>query len=208
MKPVIEAIVFDLGGVLVDWNPEYLYRKIFTTPEQMRTFLSDICTLEWNEQQDEGRSLREGTDSLVSEHPDFENEIRAYYGRWEEMLGGPISGTVAILKRLKDSRIPLYALTNWSQETYPIALERYEFLHWFDGVVVSGREGDRKPFASFYRLLMTRYSLTASTTLFIDDNARNVAGALEAGMQAVQFRSPGQLEAVLDTYTLVTGSPK
>lgn len=202
MKTRIAAVVFDLGGVLIDWNPEYLYRKIFTTEEQMRDFLSSVCTLEWNEQQDEGRPIKEGTDLLIRHFPHYEHQIRAYYDRWEEMLGGPIKETVAILRRLKDSGVPLYALTNWSAETYPIALERYDFLGWFDGVVVSGRERDRKPYPSFYRTLIKRYGLSATETLFIDDNARNVAGATEAGLHAIHFRSPEQLDEALGDYAL------
>lgn len=206
MKPVIEAVVFDLGGVLIDWKPEYLYRNIFPTAPEMREFLSEVCTLEWNEQQDQGRSLQEGTDVLVRSFPRYENEIRAYYGRWEEMLGGVLEGTLAILTNLREAGIPLYALTNWSSETFPIAQKRYEFLGWFQGVVVSGAEGDRKPFASFYRILLERYGLTAARTLFIDDNARNVAGAEAAGLHAIRFHSPEMLAQALTGYTLV-GKP-
>lgn len=197
MEATIDAVIFDLGGVLIDWNPEYLYRKIFTAQTEMRAFLSSVCTLEWNEEQDAGRSLEEGTALLVRQFPHYETEIRAYYGRWEEMLGTPIAGTIDLLRRLKEQGMPLFALTNWSAETYPLAAKRYDFLGWFDGVVVSGAEKDRKPFASFYRTLLTRYSLDASRVLFIDDNARNVEGAEKAGLQAIRFHSPEQLAEAL-----------
>src|SRR6185437_14375663 len=127
----IDTLVFDLGGVLIDWNPEYLYNKIFPNDEERRWFLSTVCTADWNEQQDEGRSLREGTELLVRKFPEHEASIRAYYGRWQEMLGGPIHETVEIFRQLKyHTNLKLYALTNWSAETFPVALELYDFLHW------------------------------------------------------------------------------
>src|SRR5690348_9147999 len=124
---VVRTIIFDLGGVLIDWNPEYLYRSIFKEPADMHRFLQEVCTPDWNEEQDAVRSLEEATEMLVKQHPSFETEIRAYYGRWEEMLGEPLWGTVAILKALKDTKkYGLYALTNWSHETFPIALEKFD----------------------------------------------------------------------------------
>jgi len=125
----IETLVFDLGGVLIDWNPEYLYNKLIPDEEERRWFLSTICTLDWNEQQDAGRSLQEGTEHLVKHFPGHEKAIRAYYGRWKEMLGGPIHETVEIFRELKtQGRLKLYALTNGSAETFPVALELYDFF--------------------------------------------------------------------------------
>lgn len=191
----IDAIIFDLGGVLIDWNPAYVYDKMFTSEEQKRLFFEKICTPDWNEQQDAGRSLKEATDELLEKHPDWKECIEAYYGRWEEMLGGPIHGTVEIFKQLKASgKYKLYALTNWSAETFPVALERYDFLHWFDARVVSGEEKMRKPFPEFYQLLLDRFQLTAEETLFIDDNLRNEQAAKEIGLQTVHFKSPAQLK--------------
>ena len=136
----IKNIVFDLGGVLVDWNPDYVYRKVFQNDEnKMKWFYQNICTSDWNEEQDGGRALAEGTELLVKKFPEHEENIRAYYTRWEEMLGGPIEGTVEVLRKLRqNTELKLYALTNWSHETFPIALNKYEFLHWFDGRLVSG----------------------------------------------------------------------
>jgi len=191
----IDAIIFDLGGVLIDWNPAYVYDKMFTSEEQKRLFFEKICTPDWNEQQDAGRSLKEATDELLEKHPDWKEYIEAYYGRWEEMLGGPIHGTVDIFKQLKASgKYKLYALTNWSAETFPVALDRYDFLHWFDARVVSGEEKMRKPFPEFYQLLLDRFQLTAEETLFIDDNLRNEQAAKEIGLQTVHFKSPAQLK--------------
>lgn len=191
----IDAIIFDLGGVLIDWNPAYVYDKMFTSEDQKRLFFEKICTPDWNEQQDAGRSLKEATDELLEKHPDWKEYIEAYYGRWEEMLGGPIHGTVEIFKQLKASgKYKLYALTNWSAETFPVALDRYDFLHWFDARVVSGEEKMRKPFPEFYQLLLDRFQLTAEETLFIDDNLRNEQAAKEIGLQTVHFKSPAQLK--------------
>lgn len=194
-----QSVIFDLGAVLVDWNPRYLYHKIFATPEETEHFLENICTADWNEAQDAGRSLEDGTELLVSQHPQYEAQIRAFYSRWREMLAGPIPGTVQILRQLKESgAFKLYALTNWSNETFPIALMEYEFLQWFDGIVVSGKEKIRKPQPDFYQLLLDRYSVNKSSTIFIDDNIRNVKAAEEFGIESIHFQSPAQLLAELE----------
>lgn len=194
----IETVVFDLGGVLIDWNPEYLFRKIFEDEAEMRHFLEKIATPDWNEQQDAGRPLAEATEWLVERHPEHEAAIRAYYGRWEEMLGGAIRKTVAILEEIhtRDEH-RLYALTNWSAETFPIARERYAFLQRFEGILVSGEEKLKKPDTRIYRLLAERYGIEPERALFIDDSLRNVKGAREVGFQAIHFQSPEELEADL-----------
>jgi 2-haloacid dehalogenase len=190
----IEAIIYDLGNVLIDWNPDYVFNKLFDNDEKKKHFFENICTMEWNEQQDAGRSIKEATDELLQKHPDWKEYIAAYYGRWAEMLGGPIKESVAIFKQLKDSgRYKIYALTNWSAELFPIALKRYSFLHWFDGRVVSGEEKMRKPFPQFYHLILDRYNLVPEHTLFIDDNLRNIEAARELGIQCIHFQSPEQL---------------
>ncbi|MEM9887014.1 MAG: HAD family phosphatase [Bacteroidota bacterium] len=192
------TIIFDLGGVLIDWNPRYLYRKIFQDEAQMEYFLEHICTSDWNEAQDAGRSLAEGTDLLVAQHPKWEKEIRAFYDRWEEMLGGVVEGTLAIFRRLRASQqYRFYALTNWSAETYPIALKRYEFLQWFEGTLVSGQEKMRKPNPLFYQLLLQRFEINPSESIFTDDNLRNVKAAREEGIPSIHFQSPEQLENAL-----------
>jgi 2-haloacid dehalogenase len=191
---MITTIIFDLGGVLIDWNPKYLYRKIFGDESDIDHFLDKVCTPEWNEEQDAGRTIKEATDSLVKEYPHYEEKIRAYYDRWEEMLGGVIEGTVEIFRQLKESKkFKIYALTNWSAETFPIALQRYEFLSWFDGVVVSGTEKKRKPFPEFYRILLDRYHVKAEEALFIDDNLRNADAAEKIGIDTIRFINPDQL---------------
>jgi 2-haloacid dehalogenase len=193
---MINTIVFDLGGVLVDWNPEYVYRSLIPDPERRRYFFEHICTHDWNIEQDAGRDLNEATQLLVAQFPDWETEIRAYYGRWPEMLGEPIYGTLELLRKAiahPDYRV--YALTNWAAETWEIVLqiERFAFLHWFEGVVVSGQEKTRKPFADIYQILLRRYDITPNDAVFIDDNAANVAAARQQGMKGILFQDPAQL---------------
>ncbi len=198
---MLSTIIFDLGGVLIDWNPEYVFKDVIPDPERRRFFFENICTHEWNIEQDAGRSLEEATTLLVDQWPEWETEIRAYYGRWEEMLGGPIEETVELLRELRDlGTHRLLALTNWSAETFPVALERYDFLQWFEGIVVSGTEQTRKPFADIYHLLLERYSIPAEEAVFIDDSLKNVEGAQAIGMQGIHFQNVDQLQEALREY--------
>jgi 2-haloacid dehalogenase len=194
----INTVIFDLGGVLIDWNPEYVYRTIFDKEEDMKWFFQNICTSDWNEEQDAGRSLADATEWLVKQYPEHEENIRAYYGRWEEMLGGPIQETVDVLRHLKEQTDhKLYALTNWSAETFSIALQRYDFLHWFDGRIVSGEEKTRKPFKEIYQRLIDRYGIDPTRAVYTDDNTRNLAPAEELGMHTIHFQTPGQFKKEL-----------
>lgn len=193
-----DVVIFDLGGVLIDWNPRYLYRKIFTTEEEITWFLENVCTSEWNERQDGGRSFEEATHELISRFPDHAPAIHAWYSRWEETIGGPIAGTVDVLRALRDQRKHrLYALTNWSAETFPWARQNFDFLQWFEGIVVSGEEKTLKPHPEFYRILLDRYRVHPATAVFIDDNPKNVEGARAVGIDGIHFRSPEQLRAEL-----------
>lgn len=201
----ITTVVFDLGGVLIDWNPDYVYKTIFQDEAKMRWFFANICTPDWNEEQDAGRPLKEATEMLVTKFPEHEANIRAYYDRWEEMLGGPITGTVEILKKLKyEIRCKLYALTNWSHETFPVALQKYDFLHWFHGRLVSGEEKTRKPFPEIYELLVQRFNIDPEKAIYIDDNARNLAPAEQIGFRTIHFKSPQQLREELDKYKIIS----
>lgn len=200
----IQTIVFDLGGVLVDWNPMYLYRKIFSTESEAIEFLELVCTFDWNEEQDAGRSLAEATEVLLQQFPEKELPIKAYYTRWEEMLGGPIEGTVELFSQLKRTkRFKTYALTNWSAETFPKALARYDFLHWFDGRLVSGEEKTRKPFPEIYTALIQKFNLNPATSLFIDDNLRNIIPAKSMGFNTIHFTNPESLETSLKELNLL-----
>ncbi len=200
----INTIIFDLGGVLIDWNPEYVYLDVFDGDrEKMQWFFNNICTHDWNENQDAGYPLQKATEERVALFPEHEELIRMFYGRWEEMLGDAIEGTVAILKSLIDNpNFKVVALTNWSHETFPIALDRFEFLHWFEGIIVSGTEKTRKPFPEIYKLTLDRFNLTAETSVFIDDNLRNIKAAEAMGITGIHFESPDQLSGALKTLNI------
>ena len=193
-----ETVIFDLGAVLIDWHPDHLFRKIIPGDDEREAFYRDVCTPAWNEEQDAGRPLQQGTELLVSLFPEKEELIRAYYGRWEEMLNGPIHGTVDVLKELKDSgKYKLYALTNWSAETFPIAVAKYDFLGWFDGIVVSGEEKTRKPFLDMYTTLIDRYGIDPVGSVFVDDNIRNLKPAVELGMATIHFKDAARFRGSL-----------
>jgi 2-haloacid dehalogenase len=192
------VVVFDLGGVLVDWNPRYLYRTLFDGDDAaMERFLADVCTPAWNDEQDRGRPWSEACALLVRDHPDKRELIEAWPTRFDETMAGPIAGTVDILAELRERGVPLYALSNWSAETFPRALARFPFLHWFRGTVISGALRIAKPDAAIYRHLLDTYQLRAEDAVFIDDAPRNVAAAEALGMHAVRFTDPPTLRAAL-----------
>jgi 2-haloacid dehalogenase len=196
----ITTIIFDLGNVLVDWNPHHVFSETyFESPAKREQFFAEICTMDWNEKQDEGRSIVEATQELIQKHPEWESAIRDYYGRWTDMLGGPIKETVEIFRKLKASgKYKIYALTNWHAGLFDVALVRYDFLHWFDGRVVSGEEKIRKPFPQFYQLLLDRYQVKPEEAVFIDDNLRNIKAAEELKINTIHYTSPAQLQKELD----------
>lgn len=201
----INTIIFDLGNVLVNWSPLHVFdEKYFDSLEKRDYFFQHICSMDWNEKQDEGRSIVEATKELIEQYPDWEQPIRDYYGRWTEMLHGPIYETVEIFRQLKESnKYKIYALTNWPTVLFDIALVRYNFLHWFDGRVVSGEEKTRKPFPEFYHRLLNRYNVDPSEALFIDDSLRNVKAAEGLGITSIHFQSPTQLKDELSKLNLL-----
>lgn len=200
----IKNIIFDLGGVLIDWNPEYMYKKLIEDEEKRRWFLNTICTSDWNEQQDGGRLIKEANEELIQQYPAYKEWIIAYYDRWEEMLNGPIHGTVEVFKEIKkNNNHKIYALTNWSAETFPKALQLFDFLHWFDGRVVSGEEMTRKPFKDIYDIVLSRFGLLPDNTLFIDDNIKNIIAARELGIHCIHFHSPEKLREELLEYLVL-----
>jgi 2-haloacid dehalogenase len=192
------VVIFDFGNVLVEWNPRHLYRRLFPgDPERMERFLAEVCTPAWNEQQDAGRPWAEAIAELVARHPAQADLIRAYRERWEETLVGPIDGSVAILGELRDAGHRLLGLTNWSQETFPIARARYRFFDWFHGIVVSGEERLIKPDPRLFVRLLERYRVDPARAVFIDDSLPNVEAAAALGLHAIQFRSPAALRVEL-----------
>ncbi len=200
----IDTIIFDLGGVLIDWNPEYVYLDVFHGDRnKMQWFFDTICTNDWNENQDAGHPLQKATEERVALFPEHEELIRMFYGRWEDMLGEAIDGTVAILKSLiENPNYKVVALTNWSHETFPIALERFEFLHWFEGIIVSGSEKTRKPFKEIYQLTLDRFHISAENSIFIDDNLRNIEAAEALGINGIHFESSNALLDQLKTFSI------
>lgn len=193
----ISSIVFDIGGVLIDWNPRYLFRKVFDSEDEMEWFLANVCSYEWNVQQDGGKLFSVATAELQEKYPEYSDKIALYYDRWEEMLDGEIKGTVEIFRRLKSAGMPLYALSNWSHEAFPVAYGKYDFMKEFDGLVVSGYEKLLKPDHAIYRVLMQRYGVNPEEAVYIDDNKPNADAAAELGFHAVHFTSPEQLRTEL-----------
>ena len=194
----INTIIFDLGGVLIDWNPEYLYKKIFSNEQDMRFFLDNICTKEWNEEQDAGYPLEKATKDLINKHPKYINEIKAYYSRWKEMFGDYDAHSVSILEKLyTEKKYRLLALTNWSAETFYHAKEFYYFLEYFEGIVVSGDEKIKKPDCKIYQILLNRYNVNAKESVFIDDALENIEAADDLGFQTIHFVSASQMETEL-----------
>lgn len=184
----MKAVVFDLGGVLVDWNPRYLFRQLFSDHNEMEVFLRDICNQDWNEQQDAGRTIEEATSLLVAQHPHYRPMIEAYYSRWPEMLGGAIRETVEVLNELRDQKMLLLALSNWSHETFPHARVRYSFLSHFKEIFVSGEYKMKKPDPKFYQILLEKHQLMPENTIFIDDVEKNISTAQKLGMHTVHFK--------------------
>ena len=192
----IDTVIFDFGGVLIDWNPAYVYLKEFRGDEQkMNYFLEHICSWEWNENQDAGYQLQQATEERVAIFPEHERLIRMYYGRWKDMLGYEHTETVEVLKLLKEvGEFKLLGLTNWSHETFPVALERFDFLSWFDGIVVSGTEKMKKPDPRIYQLTLDRYDVTAENAVFIDDKQENIHAAVNEGIHGIHFTSAEMLK--------------
>jgi 2-haloacid dehalogenase len=204
MKNHIETIIFDLGGVLINWNPRNMFRKMFADEKQMEYFLQNITTMEWNEQQDAGRKIADATAALVAQHPEWATEIQAYYDRWTEMLDGAIGETVELLTRLYEGKqYRLYALTNWSGELFPYALANFPFLQFFEGILVSGDEGLKKPDLRIYNLILERYHIDPTKAVFIDDSWRNIEGAQAAFLNTIHFLNPAQLRADLEAMGVV-----
>ncbi len=196
---MITTILFDLGGVFICWSPIIPYLKAFDGDrEKAQWFLDNICTMDWNEEQDAGRTIAEATRIKIAEYPEYEDLIKLYYGEWETMLTGVIEGTVEIFRELKDSqKYRIYAITNWSAETFPIAQARYDFLKWFEGISVSGALKMRKPYPEIYQYTLEKYNISPSEAVFIDDNFKNVEAARALGIHAIHFHNPEQLKSSL-----------
>lgn len=193
----MKDLIFDFGGVLVDWNPRYLYRKVFASNEEMEWFLSQVCTPQWNAGQDAGRPFEQGVKLLTEQYPNYAEQIKAFDTRWVEMLKGEIPGMRDLIHALKQRGYKMYGLTNWSAEKLPLAWERYEVLRAMDGVIVSGEEKMIKPDPDIYKCLLTRFNLQPENCIFIDDNAENRAAAQALGFEVIGFENATQLQREL-----------
>jgi 2-haloacid dehalogenase len=199
----LTTVTFDLGGVLIDWDPRYLYRSVFDDEAEMERFLAEVTTQEWNTQQDAGRPWAEAVEVLTAEFPEHRDLIEAYHLRWHETLGDAIEGTVEILAELRDRGFRLLALSNWSAETFPVARRRYPFLAWFEGIVISGEVGVAKPDERIFLTLIERHDIEPSRTAFIDDSEPNVRAAEALGFVAVRYTDPAALRAELEMLGLL-----
>lgn len=198
MTSEIKAIIFDFGGVLLDWDPRNLYRRYFPkNPEGMELFLNEIRFMEWNMHQDRGRPFKEGVAILSGQFPHYSHLIRAYHEYWEESIAGEVPGVVEILKKLKQKGYLLYGLSNWSGETFPIARKKFHFFDLFDDIVLSGEVKLVKPELAIFNLLLTRIGRPASECLLIDDSDKNISVARELGFKTIHFKSAIQLKSDL-----------
>lgn len=192
------VVIFDLGGVLLDWNPRYLYRKLLDGDEQaVDVFLNEVCHRDWNLAQDAGRDFDDAVAALMPQHRDKLPLILAWRDRFAEMIPDALHATVEVARELRDRGVPLYALTNWSHETFPSQRRRFAFMDWFEGIVVSGEEKVIKPDPRIFRILLDRYALRAGEAVFIDDNPRNAEAASTLGIHGVHFTSASELRREL-----------
>lgn len=194
------AIIFDLGAVLIDWNPRHLYRTMFDEEAAMEQFFADTNLLQWNARQDEGHPFADAVTELSAQHPHYEPYIRAFHEQWEVMMPSAIEPTVEILKALKERDFELYALSNWSHETYPFAYARFEFLRWFRAVVISGEVKVCKPDPRIYEIILNKIGRPAHECVFIDDSRANIEAAQQLGFHTIHFLSPEQLRAELKNF--------
>lgn len=183
----VDTVVFDVGNVLIDWNPRHLFRKLLPDDAAVERFLAEVCPQSWNVEQDRGRSWAEGVAEAIARHPDQADLIRAYDARWPETVSGPIERSVTAMRRLKSAGVRVLGITNYSAEKWAISQERFDFLNDFDGVVVSAHEGLIKPDPAIFELCFTRYAVDPARAVFIDDSPANCAASEACGMRAIQF---------------------
>jgi 2-haloacid dehalogenase len=193
--PTPTTVVFDLGGVLIDWDPRHLYRGLLDDPDEIEAFLDEVGFAAWNAGLDAGRPWLEAVEQLAAEHPHRRALIEAFHANWPETLAGEIPGMVELLGDLRDAGVRILALSNWSADTFPVALERFAFLHWFEGVVISGEVGVIKPDARMFEVLTERFAVDPADAVYIDDSPANVAAAANLGFHAIRFTSPDVVRA-------------
>jgi 2-haloacid dehalogenase len=203
MHSTIQAIIFDFGGVLLDWDPWYLYQHHFSDRQAMESFLAEVNFFDWNAQQDKGRAFATGIAELTAQFPSHTNLIQTYYDRWEDSISGSIPGTVEILYKLKQQGYPLYGLSNWSSETFPRATQKYPFFQLFDDIILSGDVKLLKPDPAIFNLLLSKTGLSAHECLLIDDSQPNIDAAKELGFATIHFISSEHLRTELQMLNLL-----
>lgn len=196
-KPTIDTVIFDLGNVLIPFNPRWLFRKMLPNDVAIDQFFAETGFDAWNAEMDAGRPFADGIAAHSARYPHHRPLFEAFFERWHETVGEPISESVEVFRTLKHEGIRTYALTNFSAETFPLALARFPFLHDFDGTIVSGHEGLVKPDAAIYELLMTRYAVAPERAVFIDDKQENVEAARALGMAGIHFTDAALLRQQL-----------
>ena len=195
---MIKNIIFDFGGVLLDWNPHYLYDPYFGDVEKAEWFLANICTYPWNAQHDAGKPVAEGTVELIAQYPEWEKEIRMYYDEFEKMLSGQIAGMEDYIKELKGRGFRIYGLSNWSVETFAMIRPKYPILDLMEDMVISGKEKVMKPDAKIYQIALQRFGIKPEESVFIDDNVNNIVGCEAVGIHGIVFKDAGKLRPVLE----------
>ena len=201
----VKAVLFDIGGIFLDWDPRHLYRKVFDDEERMEWFLGHICTAKWHMAHDQGYPMAPSCAELARRHPEWAAEITAWSDRSEEMVAGVIDDAISVLAELTATGMPCYALTNMEAETYPLRVARYEFFSLFDGIVVSGFEGTAKPNPAIFHIVVGRFGLSPAHTLFVDDRLENVDVARSCGFQVHHYHGPKSLQATLADSQLLPG---
>jgi FMN phosphatase YigB (HAD superfamily) len=196
-NPDIKAVVFDLGGVLLDWDPRYLYRTLIADPGEMAIFLGRICTPEWHLAHDLGADTEQSCQQLAAAHPELADLIMAWSERSEEMIAGQLDAAISVLADVRAAGFRCLALSNMEADKFVLRQARFGFFAHFDGCVISGIEGFAKPDRRIFEILLDRYDLEAGATVFIDDRAANVAVARELGIAALQYRGAEQLRCEL-----------
>lgn len=195
---MIKNIIFDFGGVLLDWNPHYLYDPYFGDVEKAEWFLANICTYPWNAQHDAGKPVAEGTVELIAQYPEWEKEIRMYYDEFEKMLSGQIAGMEDYIKELKGRGFRIYGLSNWSVETFAMIRPKYPILDLMEDMVISGKEKVMKPDAKIYQIALSRFGIKPEESVFIDDNVNNIVGCEAVDIHGIVFKDAGQLRPVFE----------
>ena len=186
--------LFDLGGVFFDWDPNHFFKNIFEKAEERKYFLTEVCSDEWNIQQDAGRTIKEAESELIPKFPHYEKQIKMYYKNHRKMIIGTFEASIEVLKKLKKLNYECYVLSNWSAETFVGMIDDYPFLQFFDGLLISGEDNMMKPDAAIYELAITRFNLIPQETVFIDDKLENIEAAKKLNLKTIHLVDPNKIE--------------